>query len=201
MDRSSKFVDAGLHTAGPLVILRARMSRPYLGAASACLALVLLCGCTSVEYYWQGMRGQLDLLERAQPIPDVLATHDRSGAQAQARARARHSRLREPRARASRQRQLSRATPTSDRRFVLWNVFATPAAVARAAPMVLSGRRLRQLSRLLRRGRGARARRRSSARPATTSTSAACRRTRRSAISTIRCCRRSSAIPIPRSRG
>ena len=43
----------------------------------ALLALPLLSGCASVEYYWQGIRGELDLLERAEPIPTVIdATSD-----------------------------------------------------------------------------------------------------------------------------
>ena len=81
------------------------------------------------------------------------------------------------------------------RPFVVWNVFATPRALAQAAAVVLSGRRLRQLPRLLQRGGGARRGRAPRAPRATTSTSAACPRTRRSAGSTTRCCRRSSAGP------
>ena len=36
-----------------------------------------LAGCATAEFYWQGISGQLDLLNRAQPIPAVLeAAHD-----------------------------------------------------------------------------------------------------------------------------
>src|SRR5262249_42333654 len=41
--------------------------------AAAVLAL-LLGACTSAGYYWQGIAGELDLLNRAQPIPAVVET-------------------------------------------------------------------------------------------------------------------------------
>jgi predicted aminopeptidase len=126
MDRRSKFVDAGLHTAGPLVILRARMSRPYFGAASACLALVLLGGCTSAEYYWQGIVGEVDLLRRAQPIPVVLESVTDPVIKKKL------ERVVAIRAYASRELALPdnasyKSYTDLNRRFVLWNVFATPA--------------------------------------------------------------------------
>src|SRR6202165_5343210 len=49
-------------------------ARRSLRAAVTLLLLPLLGGCTAAAYYWQGIRGQLDLLERARPIPAVLAT-------------------------------------------------------------------------------------------------------------------------------
>ena len=40
-----------------------------------CTALVALAmplaGCSAVEFYWQGLAGQVDLLARARPIPEV----------------------------------------------------------------------------------------------------------------------------------
>ena len=87
------------------------------------------------------------------------------------------------------------------RPFVVWNVFATPELSLKPRQWCFPGRRLRQLPRLLQRGGGARrggaprgCRRRRVA-------WAACPRTRRSASSTIRCCRRSSAGPRSKSRG
>ncbi|MEP6943784.1 MAG: aminopeptidase, partial [Betaproteobacteria bacterium] len=38
----------------------------------ALLPAVLLAGCGSVSYYWQGIRGELDILQRAEPIPVVV---------------------------------------------------------------------------------------------------------------------------------
>ncbi len=34
----------------------------------------LLAGCSEIEFYWQGIAGQTDLLARAKPIPEVIAT-------------------------------------------------------------------------------------------------------------------------------
>ena len=42
--------------------------------AIALFALLALSGCSTVAYYWQGLRGQLDLLARAQPIAEVAET-------------------------------------------------------------------------------------------------------------------------------
>ena len=44
----------------------------FLGLVGA--AALLLAGCSTAEYYWQGISGQLELLSRAQPIPDVIET-------------------------------------------------------------------------------------------------------------------------------
>ena len=38
----------------------------------AAAALAVLAGCTTAEYYWQGIRGQFDLLGRAEPIASVV---------------------------------------------------------------------------------------------------------------------------------
>ncbi len=42
---------------------------------AGCVALsCLLAGCSQVEFYWQGIAGQTDILARARPIADVIAT-------------------------------------------------------------------------------------------------------------------------------
>ena len=40
----------------------------------AVLAVPLLAGCGSASYYWQGIRGEMDILERSAPIPAVVET-------------------------------------------------------------------------------------------------------------------------------
>ena len=78
----------------------------------------------TVDYYWQGAAGQLDLLSRSQPIPEVIGRSDSALA-------ARLSRIREIREFASRELALpdngsyTRYTDLG-RPFVSWNVFATP---------------------------------------------------------------------------
>ena len=48
-----------------------------LALAWAGVAALVVGGCSTAEYYWQGISGQLDLLGRAQPIGEVLeATQD-----------------------------------------------------------------------------------------------------------------------------
>jgi predicted aminopeptidase len=86
----------------------------------------LLAGCSTAEYYWQGISGQLDLLSRAQPIPAVLeAVHDPV-------VKRKLERVLAIRDYASRELALPdnasyRRYSELGRRFVLWNVFATPA--------------------------------------------------------------------------
>jgi predicted aminopeptidase len=87
---------------------------------------VLLGSCSSAEFYWQGISGQLDLLRRAQPIPEVLdSAQDPT-------IKHKLERVLAIREYASRELGL----PNNDsyrrysdlgRRYVLWNVFATPA--------------------------------------------------------------------------
>jgi len=93
--------------------------------AGACV----LAGCSAVDtvdFYWQGAAGQMDLLSRARPIPEVI---EQSGDAALA---ARLARVREMRAFASTELGLpdnasyTRYTDVG-RPFVLWNVFAAPA--------------------------------------------------------------------------
>ena len=93
-----------------------------LGSLAATLALS---GCGAVELYWQGLTGQVDILARAKPIPEVIeSTNDPALKDRLARAQA-------IRAFASRELALpdNRSyTSYADlgRAFVLWNVFAAP---------------------------------------------------------------------------
>src|SRR5207249_6111767 len=85
----------------------------------------LLAGCSSVEYYWQGVRGQLDLLQHAQPIPAVIDSATDSNLKGKL------ERVLAIRDFASRELGLPdnrsyRSYADIGRRFVLWNVFATP---------------------------------------------------------------------------
>lgn len=94
---------------------------------SAWLALgaVLLGSCSSAEFYWQGISGQLDLLRRAQPIPEVLDSAQDPGVKHKL------ERVLAIRDYASRELGLPdndsyRRYSDLGRRYVLWNVFATP---------------------------------------------------------------------------
>ena len=78
----------------------------------------------TVDYYWQGAAGQLELLANSQPIPDVIGKSDAALAE-------RLKRIREIREFASRELGLpnngsyTRYTDLG-RPYVTWNVFATP---------------------------------------------------------------------------
>jgi predicted aminopeptidase len=91
----------------------------------AVAAAFALSGCSAVEFYWQGLTGQVDILQRAKPITEVIeTTSDPALKERLARAQA-------IRAYASRELALpdNRSyTSYSDlgRPFVLWNVFAAP---------------------------------------------------------------------------
>ncbi len=95
-------------------------------ALLALAAVVLLGSCSSAEFYWQGISGQFDLLRRAQPIPEVLdTTQDPT-------LRHKLERVLAIREYASRELGLPdndsyRRYSDLGRRYVLWNVFATPA--------------------------------------------------------------------------
>ena len=94
---------------------------------AACSAAALLVGCGLADYYWQGFAGQAQLLVRARPIDEVLASTD------DAKLAERLKRAREIRTFASQELGLpdnasyTRYTDVG-RPFVVWNVFATPAA-------------------------------------------------------------------------
>ncbi len=96
--------------------------RPWIAAT---LVLPVIAGCTTVEYYWQGIRGQVDLLSRAQPISSVV---DSASDPVLKR---RLERVVAIRNYASRELALPdnlsyRRYADLDRRFALWNVFAAP---------------------------------------------------------------------------
>jgi predicted aminopeptidase len=93
--------------------------------AASVVVVVALSGCGTMSYYWQGIRGEIDILQRAQPIPEVVDNTD------DATLRAKLERSLAIRAFASRELKLPdngsyKTYAALDRRFVLWNVVATP---------------------------------------------------------------------------
>jgi predicted aminopeptidase len=86
----------------------------------------LLCtGCSAIEFYWQGIAGQLDLMARAKPIPEFAETISDPVLKAKL------ERVQGIRAYASRELALpdnGSFTRYADlgRPFVVWNVVATP---------------------------------------------------------------------------
>jgi len=104
---------------------RSRRRWPIVVAVLA--GVVTLAACATfetVDYYWQGAAGQIELLANSQPIPDVIGKSDAALA-------ARLSRIHEIREFASRELGLpnngsyTRYTDLG-RAYVTWNVFATP---------------------------------------------------------------------------
>jgi len=95
------------------------------GHLALALLVLPLVGCGSANYYWQGIRGEMDILGRAEPIAVVVdKTQD-------AALRANLERAIAIRDFASRELGLPdnasyRTYADVGRRFVLWNVFATP---------------------------------------------------------------------------
>jgi len=108
--------------------MESRLTQAALRGAlrMAPLAMALaLAGCSATEFYWQGLKGQADLLSRARPIPEVVQdTPDPA-------LKAKLIRVQDMRAFASRELALpdNRSyTRYADlgRAYVVWNVFATP---------------------------------------------------------------------------
>src|SRR4051794_5539664 len=64
----SRGVDRGRR--GPMLVQRP--ARWLLAAVSLPL-LVLISGCSTIEYYWQGINGQLEIMRKATPIEQVIA--------------------------------------------------------------------------------------------------------------------------------
>jgi predicted aminopeptidase len=94
-------------------------------AVIALAVLPLLSGCATVSYYWQGMQGEFDLLDRAQPIPAVIETTSD--------ATLKHKLERSIAIRDYASHELAlpdngsyRSYADIGRRYVLWNVIATP---------------------------------------------------------------------------
>lgn len=90
------------------------------------LLAVLLAGCSTVGYYYQSARGQLDLMCRARAIDDVLKDEEVAPA-----VRDRLERVRAYRRFASERLGLPdndsyRAYADLERKYVIWNVFAAP---------------------------------------------------------------------------
>jgi predicted aminopeptidase len=95
-----------------------------LAAVTAALTVAACATLDTVDYYWQGAAGQLELLTRSEPIPEVIGKSDKALAE-------RLERIRRIRAFASQELALpdngsyTRYTDLG-RPFVTWNVFATP---------------------------------------------------------------------------
>jgi predicted aminopeptidase len=95
-----------------------------LAVVGAALTVAACATFETVDYYWQGAAGQLELLTRSEPIPEVIGRSDKALAE-------RLERIREIRAFASKELGLpdngsyTRYTDLG-RPFVSWNVFATP---------------------------------------------------------------------------
>jgi len=95
------------------------------GATAAVAVSLALAGCSAIEFYWQGLAGQLDLLARARPITEVAeSTSDPV-------LKAKLERAQEMRTFASRELALpdnGSYTRYAElgRPFVVWNVFAAP---------------------------------------------------------------------------
>jgi len=111
--------------------VRRRWCRPegaasaWRASAMAAAAALLLPGCSDIEYYWQGVAGQTDLLARAKPITEVIATTPDNALKSKLQ------RAQEIRAFASRELGLpdNRSyTSYADlgRPYAVWNVFAAP---------------------------------------------------------------------------
>ena len=51
-----------------------RVPPPRLFHVAGCIALSwLLAGCGEIEFYWQGIAGQTEIMARARPIDEVIA--------------------------------------------------------------------------------------------------------------------------------
>lgn len=86
---------------------------------------VAIAGCSTVEFYWQGIAGQIDVLSRAKPVQEVLETTS------DAALRSRLQRMQSIREYASHELALPdngsfRRYADIGRSYVVWNVFATP---------------------------------------------------------------------------
>jgi predicted aminopeptidase len=115
--------DVGAIAATPRVSLGS--IRATHRVAAIAVALCTLGGCSSIEFYWQGIAGQLDLYSRAKPIDAVVETATDPAL------KERLARAKTIRAFASRELALpdnGSYTRYADlgRAYVVWNVFAAP---------------------------------------------------------------------------
>src|SRR5438552_12497553 len=85
----------------------------------------LLADWGSASYYWQGIRGEMEILERAEPIPVVVQTTQDTALKAKLE-RAMAIREFASHELALPDNRSYRNYSEVGRRFVLWNVFATP---------------------------------------------------------------------------
>ncbi len=104
--------------------MAAEARRPAALATLVLAALATLAGC-SADYYWQSAAGQLDLIARAKPLGEVIASTG------DARLKDRLERAREIREFATRELGLPdngsyRRYADLGRPYVVWNVFAAP---------------------------------------------------------------------------
>jgi predicted aminopeptidase len=123
--RPSATGSAGKPPANPRTGGAAPSAWRTLRAVFALVGASLLVGCSTASYYWQGIRGQIDLLQRAEPIPAVLATTQ------DAALKRKLERVLAIRDYASADLGLPdnksyRSYTDINRRFLLWNVFAAP---------------------------------------------------------------------------
>jgi predicted aminopeptidase len=96
--------------------------RAWIGAG---ILAASLSGCATLAYYWQGVTGQFDIVARAQPIPEVIATtpdpalRERLERVQRIRAFASHELALPDNGSYTRYAELGRP-------YVVWNVFAAP---------------------------------------------------------------------------
>ncbi len=84
--------------------------------AFALVAALALSGCgamEAVDYYWQGAAGQMDILARAKPIPDVIGESDDAALQGSGSPACRRSARTRAASSACRTTRATRGTPTS----------------------------------------------------------------------------------------
>lgn len=109
--------------------LASNLARHRAGRRLALIAMggvmLLLSGCSAIDFYWQGVKGQMGLISKARPITEVLETTDDPTLKKQL--------LRVQAIRAFAVRELglpdnNSYTRYSDlgRAYVVWNVVATP---------------------------------------------------------------------------
>lgn len=142
-----RFFAAWIFFAPSGIIVTLILSRTFK-LAFALVLTAWLGGCANLAYYTQAVGGQMELLNRAQPISRIIA--DPNADPSLKRTLAKVVALR---AFASRELQLpdnQSYTRYADlkRPFVVWNVFAAPEFSTEPKKMVLRRRGLRQLSRL-----------------------------------------------------
>ena len=149
------------------------------------VALTLVGGCANLTYYFQSVRGQLDIWSRQRDIQTVLASEDTPAALREKLRAVLEIRDYASSALGLPENRSFRLYANLERPYAVWNVFAAAGVFGATAPVVLRVRGMRELSRLLPEDRRGRISRRKRPAKAWTYSSAASRRTRCSAISPI----------------